>query len=60
MPRFPLSQTAVAAAAVVVDEFESSPGCADVKAKPGQAAEDLRYGLWACWDMFTRYGVLSS
>lgn len=37
------------------DEFASSPGCGDVSSNPnGQAADDLRYGLWACWDMFTR------
>lgn len=41
-------------AAFDADEFQVSPGCADVSSSPGQAAEDLRYGLWACWDSFTR------
>jgi hypothetical protein len=39
---------------VAADEFEEECGCSNVAASPGLAAENLRYGLWACWDMFTR------
>lgn len=41
---------------LLADEFESSTGCGDVSASPGQAAEALRHGLWAAWDMFSRWG----
>eukprot|EP00878_Enallax_costatus_P018805 GHUV01019819.1.p1 GENE.GHUV01019819.1~~GHUV01019819.1.p1 ORF type:complete len:263 (+),score=65.25 GHUV01019819.1:144-932(+) len=43
-------------------EFQTSsgPGCGDGGATPGRAAEDLKDGLFACWDMLTRGGSSSS
>lgn len=47
-------------AAFDADEFEATTGCSDVRARPGEAAENLRFGLWACWDMFERAGRTST
>eukprot|EP00879_Flechtneria_rotunda_P006085 GHRR01006398.1.p1 GENE.GHRR01006398.1~~GHRR01006398.1.p1 ORF type:complete len:324 (+),score=72.67 GHRR01006398.1:476-1447(+) len=41
-------------------EFEITPGCSNVSTAPGRAAEDLRHGLWACWDIFGRRGGSSA
>lgn len=42
---------------VVADvDFQSDagPGCGDASSSSGRAAEDLKDGLFACWDMLTR------
>lgn len=40
--------------------FQDQPGCDDVAAAPGRAAEDLKNGLWACWDLLTKGGAASA
>eukprot|EP00775_Hariotina_reticulata_P004952 gene4952-5193_t len=38
------------------EEFRGSPGCDDAAATPGRAADALKHGLWACWDILQRPG----
>ncbi|KAF6256975.1 SPOC like C-terminal domain-containing protein [Scenedesmus sp. NREL 46B-D3] len=40
--------------------FQAQPGCDDVSQSPGRAAEDLKNGLWACWDLLTKGGSASA
>jgi hypothetical protein len=42
------------------DNFKESPGCDDAAATPGRAADALKHGLWACWDILQRCTVAQS